>query len=74
MQHKSSCQQTQSPESAEIRRNHSSLLLVTIMSQISAVNVFPFHSVSFCVNIILPSSPWLVKLALSFRFSNHNHV
>jgi hypothetical protein len=84
MEHKAPCQQIKSPASPEIsgilrspdvfRRIRNSLSLVTIMSQICPVIVFPFHLFNICVNIILPSSPWFAKPTLSFRFSNHNHV
>ena len=84
MEHKAPCQQIKSPASLEIsgilrspdvfRRIQNNLSLVTTMSQISPVNFSPFHLFNICVNIILPSSPWLAKLTLPFRFSNHNHV
>jgi len=53
MEHNPSCQQIKSPASPEIygilrspgvfRRIHNTLSLVTIRSQISPVNFFPFH-------------------------------
>jgi hypothetical protein len=81
MEHKPSCQQIKSPASPKIseilrsldafHRIHNSLSLFTAINQISPVNVLSFHLFNICVNIILPSSPWLAKLTLPFKFSNH---
>ena len=80
MEHKPSCQQIKSPANPKISgilrspdafcHIHNSLSLVTTINQISPDNVFSFHLFNICVNIILPSSPWLAKLTLPFRFSN----